>query len=144
MFESLCDGLFAKSCQVNKMFCRTVSSKGKSKFLVQLTTVASILVGLFQLYLSRVFNHALFRWWGAVERLDLASDLHTFKHGAENDVPSVQVRSGDCGDEELAAIGIRSCVRHGKETTTLVFELEVLILEFFTIDGLAASAITLG
>lgn len=47
-------------------------------------------------------------------------------------------------DKELAAVGIRSRVGHRQDTRTGVLQLEVLVLELYTIDGLTASPVTCG
>jgi hypothetical protein len=41
---------------------------------------------------------------------------------------------GRCGDEELGAVGILSCIGHAEKTNLGVLELEVLVWEFVTVD----------
>ena len=45
------------------------------------------------------------------------------------------------GDEELRAVGVGAGVGHGEEERTVVLELEVLIGELLTIDGLTAGTL---
>jgi hypothetical protein len=63
---------------------------------------------------------------------------------AENDVATVQPRGNNGGDEELGAVGVGAGVGHGEQTRLVVLQLEVLIGELLTVDGLAASAVTTG
>jgi hypothetical protein len=52
-------------------------------------------------------------------------------------VLAIQPRGHDSGDEELRAVGVGTSVSHGQEERTVVLQLEVFILELFTVDGLA-------
>merc|ERR1712014_217371 len=54
------------------------------------------------------------------------------------------MRRRNRGDEELAAVGILASIGHGKKASALVLELEVFVRELRTIDGLAASTVTIG
>jgi len=47
-------------------------------------------------------------------------------------------------EEELASIGIGAGICHWKDTWTSVFQLEILIFELRSINGLSASAIMIG
>lgn len=47
----------------------------------------------------------------------------------------------DSADEELASVGVGSSVGHGKNSWTSVLEMEVLILEFVSVDGLSSSSV---
>jgi hypothetical protein len=68
----------------------------------------------------------------------LVSDL------TENDVASVEPRGDDSGDEELGAVGVGAGVSHGEQTGLAVLQLEVLVGELLTVDGLATSAVATG
>lgn len=77
-------------------------------------------------------------------RLDLLNDVHAFDNGAENDVTIVQPRRLDSGDEELRSISVGSSVRHRHDAWPSVLQGEVFILEFVSIDRLAAGAVVVG
>jgi hypothetical protein len=47
----------------------------------------------------------------------------------------------DGAEEELGAVGVWSGVGHGEHARTSVCELEVLVGELFTVDGLSAGTI---
>merc|ERR1712066_290716 len=67
-----------------------------------------------------------------------------FEHLPEDDVLSVEVRRGFGGDKELRAIGVGTSVGHAQKASLLMFYEKALVLEFATVDGLAASAVPLG
>ena len=50
----------------------------------------------------------------------------------------------DGADEELASVGVGSGVGLGKNSWSGVLELEVLILEFVSVDGLSSSSVVVG
>lgn len=54
---------------------------------------------------------------------------------------AVYSRCNSSSDEELRAIGILACIGHAEETLLGVLQFEVLVSEFFAVDGLATSAI---
>jgi len=56
-------------------------------------------------------------------------------------VGTIEPRSDDSGNEELRTIGVLAGICHREETGFGVLELEVLIGEFFTVDGLATSPV---
>ena len=57
---------------------------------------------------------------------------------------SVEPRSLLGGDEELRAVGVLSGVGHGQPAGTKVLQLEVLVGELGSVDGLAPSAVVVG
>ena len=60
---------------------------------------------------------------------------------AEDDVLVIQPGGDDSGDEELGTVGVWSSIGHGQKSWLSVSQLEVLIGELLTIDGLATSAV---
>jgi len=56
----------------------------------------------------------------------------------------VQPGSYNGGDEELRSVGIFTSVSHGKEARLGVFELEIFICEFVSVDGFSTSSVSLG
>lgn len=72
------------------------------------------------------------------------NNILSINHFAEDDVLSVEPVTGHEGDEELGAVGVLASVGHGEEIGLGVLDLEVLICEFFSIDGLASSAVMVG
>lgn len=68
------------------------------------------------------------------QSLDLANDVVAFLNSAEDAVLAVEVWRPVERDEELATIGIASCVRHRKEVRLAVGYLEVFILESAAIN----------
>mmetsp|Transcript_9809 Transcript_9809/g.24474 ORF Transcript_9809/g.24474 Transcript_9809/m.24474 type:complete len:262 (+) Transcript_9809:106-891(+) len=80
----------------------------------------------------------------ASEGLDLVDDVHAVDDLAEDDVPPVEPGGGHGRDEELRSVGVRAGVGHGEHAGAGVLELEVLVLELRSVDGLAASAGAVG
>ena len=62
-------------------------------------------------------------------------------HPAEDDVFAVEPVGLDGGYEELGPVGVGAGVGHGEEAGGAVLHQEVLIVEFRSVDGLAASPI---
>ena len=52
------------------------------------------------------------------------------------------MRGGREAEEELGAIGVRSSVGHGEDTSSSVLVGEVFVVKSSTVDGLTATAIT--
>jgi len=63
---------------------------------------------------------------------------------AEDDVLSVQPVGDRGGHKELGAVGVGAAVGHGEEAFLDVFLDKVLVVEFLTVDGLAAGAVLSG
>jgi len=59
-------------------------------------------------------------------------------------VLAVEPGGDDGGDEELGAVGVGTSVGHGEKAGLGVAELEVLIGELGTVDGLTARAVAAG
>ena len=74
--------------------------------------------------------------------LDLFYNIVSLQDLAEDDVAAVEPAGDHSRDEELRAVGVLSTVGHAEETLACVLELEVLIGELGTVDGLAACAIS--
>lgn len=77
-------------------------------------------------------------------RLDLAHNIHAGQNLAEDNVTSVQPAGLLGCNEELRAIGVLASIGHAQPTGTIVLQLEVLILEAFTVNGASAGTVTLG
>jgi hypothetical protein len=78
------------------------------------------------------------------ERFDLLADVHAFDDLTENDVFAVQPRGLGGADEELGAVGVGSGVGHGQDSGSGVLQLEVLVGELGSVDGLASGAVMVG
>jgi len=63
---------------------------------------------------------------------------------AEDDVLAIEPAGEDGGDEELGTVGIWSSVGHGEKSWLGVGDLEVLIGELLTVDGLATGTVSAG
>ena len=69
------------------------------------------------------------------------NDLHARGDAAENRVFAVKPGRGSQGDEELAAIGVGTCIRHGQNAGAGVLELLFdLVLELGAKDAVPATA----
>jgi hypothetical protein len=84
--------------------------------------------------LDRLVSRSLF------DVLNLLHNVVTLKHLSEDDMAAIQPASDGGSNEELASVCVLSCVGHAEKTLAGVLELEVLVGELFTVDGLAAGA----
>jgi len=75
--------------------------------------------------------------------LESIDDFHrlAISDFTEDDMLAIEPRGDDGGDEELGAIGVGTSIGHGQQARLGVGLLEVLIGEFLTVDGLAASTV---
>lgn len=71
--------------------------------------------------------------------LDLSDEVLALGDLTEDDVLVVQPRGDDGGDEELGSVGVGSSVGHGEQEGLVVPQLEVLIGELVSVDGLRVS-----
>jgi len=59
-------------------------------------------------------------------------------------VLTVQPRGNDGGDEELGSVGVGSSVGHGEQEGLVVPQLEVLVGELVSVDGLSTGTVVVG
>lgn len=71
-------------------------------------------------------------------------NIKTFQNFAKNNMLAVQPWGGDGGDEELGTLRVGAGVGHGQVSLFGVLDLEVLVVELATIDGLAADSGSMG
>ena len=57
---------------------------------------------------------------------------------------AIQVVSGDCADEELTTISIRSSIGHRQNTGACVLQNEVLVIKFLTENRSSTPSIAVG
>ena len=76
--------------------------------------------------------------------LNCLHNVHALGDRAEHDVRAVKPGGLSSAEKELGAVCAWSSVGHGEDTGTGVLELEVLIIEFITVDGLAAGTVLIG
>jgi len=72
---------------------------------------------------------------------NLLNDIHALDDLSKDDVLAVQPAGLGGADKELGAVSVGTSVGHGKDTWTSVCQLEVLVLELVTVDGLATSTV---
>ena len=77
-------------------------------------------------------------------RLKSIEDFKSINTFAEDGVLAIEPVAWDEGHEELGSIGVGSSVGHGHVTSLSVLDSEVLISEFFSIDGLSSSTVAGG
>ena len=98
------------------------------------------------LQLTTVGNHH----WGAglatvaAVLFDGPDYVHTLGNLTEHDVLAVQPVGDSRGYKELRAVGVGAAVGHGQKTRSDVLLGEVLVAEFFAVDGLAAGSVLSG
>jgi hypothetical protein len=80
----------------------------------------------------------------AAIRLHLLDHVQTLHHLSKDHMLAIQPLGFDGAEEKLAAIGVGSSVGHGEDPGTGVLQLEVLVLELITVNGLASSAVVVG
>jgi len=79
------------------------------------------------------------------ELLHLTDELHGLGANlTEDDVFAVKVGEGIEAEEELGSVRSGAGVSHGEDTGASVLVDEVLVSEFFAVDGLATSAVSAG
>merc|ERR1719329_11324 len=95
---------------------------------------------------SGIGNHHFLRACARL-RSNLLNCLHhrhcLWGDGSEHNVLAIEPVSLHCAQEELRAIGVGTSVCHGQDSWTSVLQLEVLVSEFCSIDGLASCAIVI-
>ena len=72
---------------------------------------------------------------------DLVNNVHTINDLSKDSVLSVQPWGIGGADEELRSVGVGSGVGHGQDSGTGVSELEVLVGELVSVDGLSSSSV---
>lgn len=70
--------------------------------------------------------------------------IHSLGHLSKDNVLSVEPSRDNGGDEELRSVGSGSSVGHAQQTGSVVLQLEVLIRELGSVDGLSSSAVSSG
>ena len=73
--------------------------------------------------------------------LDGLDNVHSFDDRSENDVFSVKPRSLVGAQEKLGTVSVRTGVGHREDTGASMAELEVLVLEFVSVDRFASSTV---
>lgn len=76
--------------------------------------------------------------------LESLDDVHALDDLAKDAVLAIEPWAWDSGDEELAAVRVRTSVGHGEHARNGVLLLEVLISELGAVDGLTTSAVASG
>ena len=76
--------------------------------------------------------------------LDLPDEILSLGDLTEDDVLTVQPGGNDGGDEELGSVGVGSSVGHGEQEGLVVPQLEVLIGELVSVDGLTTGTVVVG
>jgi hypothetical protein len=76
--------------------------------------------------------------------LDGLDDVHSLDDLSEDDVLAVQPGGDNSGDEELGSVGVGSSVGRGQESGLGVLELEVLVRELVSVDGLSTGTVVAG
>jgi len=116
---------------IHKMFATARDWAWSRKFVAEL------------LKLTGSCNHDILLSGSALtaDCFNLLDDVHSTLHFAEDDVLPVQPRRFGRAKEELASVGVRSCVRHGQNSRASVLKDKVLIWEFVSVDRFAPSSV---
>ena len=69
-------------------------------------------------------------------------DIHPFDNASKDHVFPIQPGCLDGRQEELWPIGVGSSIRHGKDSRSSVFQVEVLIGKLFPVNGFASSSVS--
>jgi len=69
-------------------------------------------------------------------------DIHTLRHPTKHHMFAIQPRRLHRRQEELGSIGIGSRIRHGQDSRSRVLQVEVLVSEFLSVDGLSAGSVS--
>merc|ERR1712176_810255 len=95
------------------------------------------------LKLTAICYHDRLRSFSAItaDCFNPLDNVHSFRHGAEDDVLPVQPRRFGRAKEKLASVGVRSSVRHGQNSRASVLKDKVLIWEFVSVDRFAPSSV---
>ena len=98
--------------------------------------------------LTTVLNDDLVEWHVVLvdsDSLHGSEGLSTINHTAEDDMGAIEMWGGIEADEELGAIGSWSSVGHGKDTSALMLDEEVLIIKLtLVVDRVSTSSVVLG
>jgi len=76
--------------------------------------------------------------------LDGLDNVHTLADLSEDAVLTIEPLGLDGAQKELGSVGVGTSVGHGKDTRSSVLELEVLISELVSVDGLATGSVSDG
>jgi len=76
--------------------------------------------------------------------LDLPDEVLSLGDLTEDNVLAVQPRGNDGSDEELGSVGVGSSVGHGEQEGLVVPQLEVLVGELVSVDGLSTGTVLIG
>ena len=74
----------------------------------------------------------------------LVENVHTLGNLSEDDVLTVEMRESLEAEEELRSVGSGASVCHGEDSGSSVRVLEVLVVEFSSVDGLSTSSVSFG
>ena len=77
-------------------------------------------------------------------RFDGFYSVHAVDNFAKDNVSSIEPPRFNCGDEKLGTIRAGASIGHAKQARLGVFEFEVFVCEFLTVDALATGAVTIG
>jgi hypothetical protein len=72
--------------------------------------------------------------------LDNVDKLFSLENFAKDNVAAIEPSGDGSGDEKLAAVGVLARIGHAEKVLLGVLELEILIGELGSVDGLSAGA----